>query len=113
MNIRNLIDELEYIAEESGDELEVRFASQPSWPFEYSINQIVPWTKEERVEAEYESALEEVGGCDDKDDLKEVREICRSNIEHEIEEGKVDCVYLVEGSQLGYLDGSAKEAVGW
>ena len=43
MNIRDLIEELEMIADENddGQEIEVRFASQPSWPFEYSIDGIV------------------------------------------------------------------------
>lgn len=37
MTISDLISELEYLAEVMGDETEVRIASQPSWPFEYSI----------------------------------------------------------------------------
>jgi len=43
MNIRDLIEELEMIADENddGQEIEVRFASQPSWPFEYSIDGVV------------------------------------------------------------------------
>jgi len=47
MNIRDLIEELEMIADENddGQEIEVRFASQPSWPFEYSIDGIVVASK--------------------------------------------------------------------
>ena len=37
MTVAELIQELEYL---DGD-LEVRFASQPSWPFEYSIRNVV------------------------------------------------------------------------
>jgi hypothetical protein len=36
-NIRELIDVLEEIAQEHGDELPVRFASQPSYPLAHSI----------------------------------------------------------------------------
>lgn len=41
MNIRDLIDSLEALAEEHGDETDVRLAHQPSWPFEHAIGQIV------------------------------------------------------------------------
>ena len=34
MTVEELIEELKFLDKE----LEVRFASQPSWPFEYSIN---------------------------------------------------------------------------
>lgn len=38
MTVNELKERLDYY---DGD-MEVRFASQPSWPFEYSINDIVP-----------------------------------------------------------------------
>jgi len=42
MKLRDLIDTLEEIADyNEGEDVEVRFASQPSWPFEYSIDEIV------------------------------------------------------------------------
>lgn len=37
MTVRELIEELEYL----DGNTEVRFASQPSWPFEYSIRSVV------------------------------------------------------------------------
>ena len=37
MTVRELIEELKYMDEDAI----VRFASQPSWPFEYSINGVV------------------------------------------------------------------------
>tara|TARA_R100000005_G_C4957401_1_gene175441 strand:- start:276 stop:485 length:210 start_codon:yes stop_codon:yes gene_type:complete len=37
MTVAELIEELEYMDQDS----EVRFASQPSWPFEYSISSVV------------------------------------------------------------------------
>ena len=116
MNIRDLIDTLEEIAEasEDGGNLEVRFASQPNWPFEYSVSDVLLWDKAERVEAEIEGARQECDDAGEEYDLQELREVCESNIEHEMEsEGKPDCVYLVEGSQLGYLPGGPKDAMGW
>ena len=43
MTVEELIEELKYY----DGELEVRFASQPSWPFEYSINGIIETTIKE------------------------------------------------------------------
>ncbi len=40
MTVRELIEELKYMDEDAT----VRFASQPSWPFEYSINGVVQTT---------------------------------------------------------------------
>lgn len=41
MNIRELIDELEGIAAEHGDDLETAFAYQPAWPMKENINAVV------------------------------------------------------------------------
>ena len=52
MTVEELIEKLKYY----DGELEVRFASQPSWPFEYSINGVVRTTIREhnnRYEAVY------------------------------------------------------------
>jgi len=43
MTVQELINELEYL----NPEAEVRFASQPSWPFEYSITEVVVSDEEE------------------------------------------------------------------
>ena len=37
MTVRQLIEELEFMNQDA----EIRFASQPSWPFEYSIDSVV------------------------------------------------------------------------
>jgi hypothetical protein len=50
MTIRELIDELEYAAEVAGEYVEVRYASQPAWPFENSITNVVALTRESREE---------------------------------------------------------------
>ena len=38
MTVAELIEELKFMDQDT----EVRFASQPSWPFEYSINSVFP-----------------------------------------------------------------------
>jgi hypothetical protein len=37
MTVRQLIEELEFMNQDA----EIRFASQPSWPFEYSIDDVI------------------------------------------------------------------------
>ena len=44
MTVRELIEELKYMDEDAT----VRFASQPSWPFEYSINGVIQTTVRDR-----------------------------------------------------------------
>ena len=103
MNIRNIIDELEYLADLHGDDTEVRFASQPTWPFEYSITDVIAMTtdiRESRARAEM---------LDEGMTPEEVNE----NLDYEEIERDGNVVYLVEGSQLGYLPGDVKDEIGW
>lgn len=74
MTVRELIEELKGM----NPEAEVRFASQPSWPFEYSVSGVVGIS------------------TDDEDDRTDA-----------------ETVYLVEGSQIGYLPGEVKDEIGW
>lgn len=41
MTINEMIETLKDLAEEFGEDAEVRLAQQPNWPFEYSIGGIV------------------------------------------------------------------------
>jgi len=95
MTIQQLIETLEEIKERVSEDAEVRFASQPSWPFEYSIRDVYALNKDERRALAYENG-DYHGGFD----------------EEEIEE-QDDVVYLEEGCQLGYLPGEAKELLNW
>ena len=79
MTVRELIEELRLFDQEA----QVRFASQPSWPFEYSINGV--------VQAEVEKPDEYTDDGYEKEDI----------------------VYLEEGRQIGYLPGEAREELGW
>ena len=78
MTAKELIEEMEWAIEQNGgDDVEVRYAAQPSWPFEYSVS-----------------------GA--------------HTIEIEASDGDKDkVVYLVEGSQLAYLNEKATEEIGW
>jgi hypothetical protein len=54
MRIRDLISQLEDIAEQHDDNVVVKLAMQPSWPFEYSIGDVVEVerTKQEKKNGE-------------------------------------------------------------
>ena len=79
MTVRELIEELKLVDQDAT----VRFASQPSWPFEYSIYGVVQTTVNKP--GEYTA----------------------------FEDGHEDVVYLEEGRQIGYLPSEAKEQLGW
>lgn len=86
MNIRDLIESLEAIADEHGDDVQVRLAHQPSWPFEYALHAVVATGND---------------GDDTGDDDEPADDDARP------------VAYLVEGEQLGYLPGAAAQAIGW
>lgn len=81
MTLVELIEALEEMAEQYGEDTPVRFASQPSWPFEYDITAVQVTEPDDNEEWVVEDA------------------------------GPV--IYLVEGSQLGYLPPWAKQQIGW
>jgi len=86
MNLRELIDSLTDLAAEHGDNVEVRLAHQPAYPFEYSLETI----------AAVDLAADEEGDDDEG-----------------AEPGDAVIVYLGEGQQLGYLSGHAAAELGW
>lgn len=86
MNIREFIEELESIAESEGDEIEVRLAFQPEWPFEYNVRSI--------------EFVENPASSEDEDD----------EIDNEENRG---VVYIVEAGQIGYLPSGAAREIGW
>ena len=108
MEIRELIAQLEELAESYGDDVEVRIASQPSWPFENALTGVVAAD----LNSDGEDRSEEWYRGDDEtedeyfDRLQELRE---SGADEDVQ----TVVYLEEGSQLGYLPTIAKEELGW
>jgi len=103
MTVGELIETLEDMKEQVGENAQVLFASQPSWPFQYSIRDAHALTKDERRYMA-EEALRAEGM--DEDDIKE-------NLDEDELEQEEDVVYLEEGSQIGYLPGEAKDLIGW
>lgn len=102
MTIRELIEELEYAAELAGGGVEVRYASQPSYPFEYSLGDVAVMVKETREDA-LRNEMRDEGMTDEE---------INKWLEENNETGE-DVVYLAEGSQLGYLPADVKESLGW
>ena len=111
MNIKDLIEQLEEIAELAPN-AEVRYASQPSYPFENSIREVLSWDKETMIDMEMENiqqAIEEDGA--EPMSYEDKKALAKDNLEHG---GGCDpVVYLAEGSQIGYLPEGPTEALGW
>ena len=60
MTARELIEELEYAMEmNDGEDVEVRIAQQPKWPFEYTLNSATTVDMEGGPESEKVVYLEE------------------------------------------------------
>lgn len=76
------------------EDMEVRFASQPSWPFEYSIDraEVVDLNNPEEYEVE-DSRIDETPDQEPQE--------------------PDEVLYLVEGNQIGYLPSVVVQAVGW
>lgn len=86
MTVAELIEMLE----DMDPEAEVRIAQQPSWPFEYSIKDVVETGGEQEADEKAENGEAE----QDREELPKV-------------------VYLVEDEQLGYLPGYVARRIGW
>jgi len=94
--------ELIALLEEADPDTEVRIAQQPSWPFEYAIEDAI------LVDGRDDVSCDECGydwgephdenGCDE---------------ERPASEDVEPVVYIVEGRQLAYLPGIAAKAIGW
>ena len=88
MTVGELMEALDQFDPDS----EVRWAAQPSWPFEYSISDVIPITEDELVDEEdAEENMDYIPESPKKDDI----------------------VYLVEGTQLGYLPSHVCREIGW
>ena len=83
MTAQKLLDTLQELIEDHGPDVEVRIASQPSWPFEYAVGQVVAVAN---------------GDDDDDDDDESSPEVV---------------FFIGEGRQIGYLGGAAVAELGW
>lgn len=89
MTVGDLIGALQ----ELDEDMEVRFASQPGWPFEYSIHSV------EVIDLNREETEEEFDPDIPVEDFEEPE--------------PNEVVYLVEGTQLGYLPSVVANYIGW
>lgn len=116
------VGELIELLEDMDHDLEVRFAQQPNWPFEYSVADarwipIVP----DNADDDYAAAgaelvrLERIpedqrdaGWQEEIDTIRRIMRECREKVD-----SAPAYVYLVEGRQIGYLPGAVKDELGW
>jgi len=106
------VADLRALLEDFEDDTEVRFASQPSWPFEYSIDDVI-----EPEIPTFTNWLRQEWGDDQPLILifKGLTDNERTALRQQYAEAQdtEPIVYLVEGTQIGYLPGSVKDAIGW
>lgn len=106
MNISDLIWRLQDIVAEHGEEVEVRLAIQPEWPFEHGIGDVVVVNNGDQEEMQADLDANEADMTED-----EIAS-ARLAIMEETERSET-IVYLAEAGQIGYLPGAAKNALGW
>lgn len=116
-----IVEELIEKLQECDPDAEVRFASQPKWPFEYSID----GAHECDLRGLSVSEMDEIYECID-DEAQEAREKGEEYDRHareaeliteyrrDVTNGELGVVvYLEEGRQIGYLPTLACEVLGW
>lgn len=101
MTVGQLLEMLEGLDSDT----EVRFASQPSYPFEYGIEGVYIV---DMLGDDDEYTTLEPGEEDDCDSDAEQMEN-----EPPFNEGGKIIVYLTESSQIGYLPGIVAQTIGW
>jgi len=105
MLISELIRILEGVIDDEGD-MEVRYAAQPSWPFEYSISQ------DYAVCGSNDTEIEEITNVLLPDLPPEEKDSVREHL-NKLEEENERVMYLAEGSQLNYLPAGVSHELGW
>ncbi len=106
LTVAELIAELQNMPQDA----EVRLAHQPSWPFEYAIDQVV--CAGEDVKLLTEEQLEAMSD-DERQDAENLIDEGRAICWEEGEDLPQPVVYLGEGQQIGYLPGAAANELGW
>lgn len=111
MTLSELIQTLQDIQDDQVDGVdpEVRLASQPSWPFEWSISNVVEIADPESEDLV--SLQDELSETEDEDAAREIMDRIDDIMERSKQNGPV--VYLAEGTQLGYLPGVVAAELGW
>lgn len=102
MTLSELIEHLSMLAEGLDfDEVEVKLAHQPGYPFELSIGE--PVLHDPLEEWEEENALTSSDDPDYEEWLAD----------RAIAEGKPKIIFIPEGSHQGYLRGRVAKLLGW
>lgn len=102
MTLSELIEHLSMLAEGLDfDEVEVKLAHQPGYPFELSIGE--PVLHDPLEEWEEENALTSSDDPDYEEWLAD----------RAIAEGKPKIIFIPEGSHQGYLRGNVAKLLGW
>jgi hypothetical protein len=108
MKLRELIELLEDQTFD-GDDVEVRLAIQPNYPFQHTIADVVLVQDRCRIERDEDSwwcETHEENGDDDESLTDHRREVA----------DRPGIVYIADGDQLydePYLPGAARDALGW
>lgn len=113
MNIIELMEKLEDVRRDYGDDVTIRIAMQPHWPFEYSVGTVEindPSQLLEAVEDEDGWHVIAPDGAEVAGPL--TREEAFGKIDGTTIEGE-RVLYISEGSQIGYLPGDARMVLGW
>lgn len=107
--MRMTVGKLKELLDGIEDDVEVRLATQPNWPFMHGITDVIVTEVPEIVTRDQFEAMDEVEqeftvGRADNDEvlLLDVGE-----------KPPVPVCYIAESSQLGYLPGDARNALGW
>lgn len=111
MTLQELINQLLELQSELGpnEDPVVKIAQQPSWPFEYSIGDVVMTELPETMtRAQFDALSEdEQERANDRADNDELVFI------DEGEDMPERVVFIAEGSQLGYLTSGVSKQLGW
>lgn len=103
--VGQLLEELENYDPEA----KIRWAAQPSWPFEYSLGTVVEVTLADLDGEDIECLEEELEDPDTEEDRRqEIRDVIR-----EANDNAETIVYIGEGQQERYLPGHAASELGW
>ena len=135
MTKSEIVEALEFLP----DDTELRFALQPGWPFEYSIDSVAVMVDPKIIKSLIKEKEQELltyaneratDSAKDKVDYIQISDdgdgIDMYDSDGEYLDGRVfdwwgplahdeieKVVYLSEGSQLGYLPGNVKSELGW
>ena len=113
MRVQDLIEFLEQL---DAPDAEVRLASQPNWPFEYSVADITYISNEDRDAEPVDDECGCNGRCNECNATN--HKDCPMNESDEPRQPEPGddvpiTVYLVSGNQIGYLPGSVCRLIGW